>query len=133
MSRAERQAKAVNWIAVASAVLAAVTLLVAAISLPILIDASGGIKAQQRSDEIAACLSVLNAQVLAAKSNLDAITSEGLEAVALGDDARLLELAPLSAERRLILSAAAEDYDQGTVLAEKDPDAFLRSCRARNR
>lgn len=130
---AARQDRIIRWVLVVSAVLAAVTLLVAAISLPILIDASGGIKAQQRSDEIAACLSVLNAQVVVAKSNLDTITSEGLEAVALGDDARLLELAPLSAERRLILSAAAEDYDQGTVLAEKDPDAFLRSCRARNR
>lgn len=130
---AARQDRIIRWVLVVSAVLAAVTLLVAAISLPILIDASGDIKAQRRSDEIAACRSVLNARVGVAKSELDAITSEGLEAVALGDDARLLELAPLSAERRLILSAAAEDYDRGTALAESDPDAFLAACRARNR
>ena len=130
---AARQDRVIRWVLIVSAALAALTLLVAAISLPVLLDASGGIKAQRRSDEIAACRPVLNAQVLVAKSELDAITSEGIEAVALGDDARLLELAPLSAERRLILSAAAEDYAQGTVLAEKDPDAFLAACRARNR
>ena len=131
MSRAERQAKAVNWIAVASAVLAAVVLGGAAISLPILIDASGGIKAQRRSDEIAACLSALNAQVVVAKSELDAITSEGLEAVAIGDNARLHELAPISAERRLVLVDAAEAYDEGSALAESDPEAFLEACRKR--
>lgn len=131
MSRAERQAKAINWIAAASAVLAAVTVLAAAISLPILIDASGGIKAQRRSDEIAACLSALNAQAVVAKSNLDVIYSEGLEAVAIGDNARLHELAPISAERRLVLVDAAEAYGEGSALAESDPEAFLEACRKR--
>lgn len=126
---ATRQDRVIRWVLIVSAALAALTLLVAAISLPVLLDASGGIKAQRRSDEIAACRSVLNAQVVVAKSELDAITSEGLEAVAIGDDERLRELAPLSAERRLILVAAAEDYDKGTALAESNPEAFLEACR----
>ena len=48
---AARQDRVIRWVLIVSAALAALTLLVAAISLPVLIDASGGIKAQRRSDE----------------------------------------------------------------------------------
>ena len=41
MSRAERQDRVIRWVLIVSAALAALTLLVAAISLPVLIDASG--------------------------------------------------------------------------------------------
>lgn len=126
-----RQDRVIRWVLIVSATLAGLSLLVAVVSLPVLLDASGGIKAQRRSDEIAACLSALNAQAVVAKSNLDVIYSEGLEAVAIGDNARLHELAPISAERRLVLVDAAEAYDEGSALAESDPEAFLEACRKR--
>lgn len=128
---ATRQDRVIRWVLIVSATLAGLSLFVAVVSLPVLLDASGGIKAQRRSDEIAACLSALNAQAVVAKSNLDVIYSEGLEAVAIGDNARLHELAPISAERRLVLVDAAEAYDEGSALAESDPEAFLEACRKR--
>lgn len=131
MTSTERQDRAVHWIAIGSAFIAALTLLVAAVSLPILIDARGGVRATNRVAEVANCKSTLNADVAATRSAADDLILTGLVASALGDDEALRQIVARTPAVREARDDAVAAYRRGAELADSDVEAFLAECRAR--
>ncbi len=133
-----------------AAACAAVTLLlvlvlvaVAIVRLPSDLSTSRNAEEVRRGNEIASCRSQWRSRVddavgrvLAAKSELDVLTNEGLQASVTGDDARLEVLTGSApAERDAVLAAvgeltkATDDYRAAVDRSVADPAGFLADCR----
>lgn len=120
-----------DWL-IRAVVLASLALIGLA-SLTLWVSASGraGVAAIDRNGEIANCRSNLNAHVVLAKAEVDDVVLDGLIAAAVGDDTDMLAVVERIAAVRERRDVAVNAYGEGTELAERDPDAFLRSCRRR--
>lgn len=144
--RADRQDRAVTIIGWVTAAITAATLVLAALTLPALLDARGTILAQQRSDDIARCRSELRADIDAATAVSDRRESERVDAIgdvivaSLAEDQVAVQAAALELAASKGRAAAARDgvdeaneaYDRAVKLSGRDPKRFLAECAARN-
>lgn len=120
-----------DWL-IRAVVLASLALIVlAAITLWVSASGRAGVRAIDRNAEASNCKSNLNAQVVLAKAEVDDVILDGLIAAAVGDDEEMLEVVARIAPVRKQRDAAVHAYDEGTALAESDPEAFLEACRKR--
>lgn len=129
MTTAERQDRVTRWVTIATGILCALTLMAAVSSLPVLVDARGGIQAQRRSDAISSCRSEIRARLDLAKADVEDLLIEGIEAF-LGDDmdgvAAVFRRSGAAREAR---DAAVEAYREAAELSAQDPEGFLaRLC-----
>lgn len=137
-----KQDRAVNVIGVLTLVVTIGVLILAAVSIPILLDTSNNADQVRRGNEIAACRAEIRSHVdlaigavLASKAELDLLTNRGFEASMRGDDAELALIvgqAPAARDEVVLsidaLNAAVDRYAEATTASVDDPDAFLASC-----
>jgi hypothetical protein len=144
--RADRQDRAVTIIGWVTAAITAATLVLAAVTLPALLDARGSILAQQRSDEIARCRSELRADIDTATAVSDRAESERVDAIgdvivaSLEEDQAAVRSAALELAASKDRAGAARDgvddanraYERAVKLSGADPARFLAECAARS-
>jgi len=138
-----RQTRVAATTAIVTLVMVAALAVVAIVRLPSDLSTSRNAEEVRRANEIASCRSQWRSRVddavgrvLAAKSELDVLTNEGLQASVTGDDARLETLTGQApAERDSVLAAVAEltkatdDYRAAVDRSVADPAGFLADCR----
>lgn len=128
---------------VATLLVTVLVLVLAAVSIPIMWEAQSDTDAVRLDQEIQACEARLrtdvvlaSASVATAKSRLELITSEALEASARNDDETMLAVMAGAADARMAVSARLAELDhtvavldQQSTLAATDQAAFLAECR----
>lgn len=131
-------------ILIATLVVTVVSVAIGAILIKVGVDSQGGIDAQTRSDEIAACRSERRGgidraidQLEAARVRRDDALIGGLVAVVTNDDAALDQLVAVADDVRAETAAALEakeqatrDYQDAVELSRTNPTRFLADCRA---
>ena len=143
MTSSERRERWNERIALA---VAAITLVIGAVTLVYVLSGNSLNRTQLRSDQITACRSSYRADIDAASLRLDVaqaasdeLIRRGLGAVATENDALLGEIAQQAIEVDQQIAQAVADvadanrnYSSAALQSTVDPDAFLESCASRN-
>jgi uncharacterized iron-regulated membrane protein len=132
--------RVLNWVGVFTLILVVVTLSLFVIAVPRISDTASATSEIQQGNELASCRSQYRVhvddaigRVIAADSNLDELTSRGLEAAANGGDPQPA-FANASAARQevndavAVLIEATDTYHRAVELSAENPEAFLAEC-----
>jgi len=120
-----RQDIILRWIVAATATLCAITLIVAAASLPLLVDTRDSVDASRRAEAAAACRSEVASDLHLASAVVDNVILEGLYAVAVGDGELMEQVIERGMLARAGRDAAAERVREAADLSANDPDYLV--------
>lgn len=147
----------INWLLVGIFAVMVVSVILALVTYPKVVDVDAGVEAQAKSDEVSGCRSQSAARVTDARTtfdiarskrdteatHLDDLIAQGLEAVAAGDEDRLMSVrGRIAAARERLATAEQVVVDSTTALeaenarhtkavelSTEDPGAFRALCR----